>query len=50
MQHTLPARYRGFLEVDMDICTACQACERACPIDVIAIDIEKDDGKTRSCG
>lgn len=44
--HTLPARYRGFLEVDVDICTACQACERACPIDVINIDIVRGDGKT----
>ncbi len=47
---TLPERYRGFLEVDMDICTACKACERDCPINVIAIDIEKKDdvrGMTR---
>jgi len=36
----LPERYRGFLEVDMDICTACLACERACPIDCIRIDVE----------
>jgi NADH-quinone oxidoreductase subunit I/NAD(P)H-quinone oxidoreductase subunit I len=42
IQPTIPSRYRGFLEVDMDICTACQACERACPINVIAIEIEKD--------
>ncbi|MGQ0508107.1 MAG: 4Fe-4S binding protein [Myxococcaceae bacterium] len=42
VQHALPSRYRGFLEVDMSICTACQACERACPINVIAIEIEKD--------
>jgi NADH-quinone oxidoreductase subunit I/NAD(P)H-quinone oxidoreductase subunit I len=42
VQHTLPSRYRGFLEVDMAVCTACQACERACPINVIAIEIEKD--------
>ena len=38
---SLPERYRGFLEVDMDICTGCKACERDCPIDVIAIDVEK---------
>ena len=38
----LPARYRGFLEVDTEICTACLACERACPIDCIRIDAEKD--------
>ena len=47
---SLPERYRGFLEVDMDICTACKACERDCPINVIAIDIEKRDdvrGMTR---
>jgi NADH-quinone oxidoreductase subunit I/NAD(P)H-quinone oxidoreductase subunit I len=42
VKYTLPPRYRGFLEVDMGICTACQACERACPIGCIAIEIEKD--------
>jgi NADH-quinone oxidoreductase subunit I len=38
----LPPRYRGFLEVDPDICTGCQACERACPIGCIQINLEKD--------
>ena len=35
----LPERYRGFLEVDTNICTACQACERACPIDCIKLEL-----------
>jgi NADH-quinone oxidoreductase subunit I/NAD(P)H-quinone oxidoreductase subunit I len=39
---TLPPRYRGFLEVDISICTGCQACERACPISCIQITLEKD--------
>jgi formate hydrogenlyase subunit 6/NADH:ubiquinone oxidoreductase subunit I len=39
---TLPARYRGLLEVQMDICTGCKWCERACPIDCIAIDLAKN--------
>src|SRR6266568_9264357 len=42
VQDTLPFRYRGILEVDLEICTACLACERACPIDCIVIDAEKD--------
>src|SRR5260370_22562916 len=42
IQDTLPFRYRGILEVDMDICTGCVACERACPIDCIIIVAEKD--------
>jgi formate hydrogenlyase subunit 6/NADH:ubiquinone oxidoreductase subunit I len=42
VQDTLPFRYRGMLEVDLEICTGCLACERACPIDCIIIDAEKD--------
>ncbi len=42
IQDTLPYRYRGILEVDLEICTGCLACERACPINCIAIDIERD--------
>jgi len=42
VQDTLPFRYRGRLEVDIEICTGCLACERACPIDCISIDATKD--------
>ena len=42
VQDTLPFRYRGILEVDLEICTGCLACERACPIDCIVIDAKKD--------
>lgn len=43
VSEALPERYRGFLEVDLDTCTGCKACERDCPIDVIKIDLEKDE-------
>ena len=43
----LPDRYRGFLMVDMDICTACKLCEKDCPIDCIEIIIDKDE-KTKA--
>lgn len=42
VRDTLPYRYRGFLEVDLEICTGCLACERACPIDCILIEARKD--------
>lgn len=47
VQDTLPFRYRGILEVDLEICTGCLACERACPIDCIVIGASKDK-QTRS--
>jgi len=43
----LPPRYRGFLEVDLRRCTACKLCMNACPIDVIRIDVEKNEEKKR---
>ncbi len=42
----IPERFRGLLEVDVLTCTGCQACERACPINVIRIEIGKE-GKIR---
>lgn len=42
MNSLIPDRYRGLLEVDIDICTACLACEKACPIDCIEIDMMKN--------
>ncbi len=42
MDDLIPDRYRGLLEVDIDICTACLACEKACPIDCIEIDMMKN--------
>src|SRR3954465_15903173 len=38
----LRTSYRGLLEVQMNICTGCKRCERACPIEVIVIDLKKD--------
>ena len=48
VQDTLPFRYRGILDVDLEICTGCLACERACPIDCIVIVCEKDAQTTLS--
>jgi len=39
---TLPDNYRGFLEVDIERCTGCSQCAKACPIGCIALDIEKN--------
>jgi formate hydrogenlyase subunit 6/NADH:ubiquinone oxidoreductase subunit I len=43
---TLPERFRGLIEVDVLCCTGCQACERACPINVIRLRVGKE-GKIR---
>lgn len=42
LKECLPERSRGFLKVDIPICTACLACQVACPIDCIKIELEKD--------
>lgn len=38
----MPERSRSWLKVEMDTCTACLNCERACPIDCIKIVAEKN--------
>ena len=42
---TIPEGYRGVLEVDIDTCTGCGLCEKACPIDVISIEKGKNEDK-----
>jgi len=62
IRETMAPRYRGFLEVDMKICTGCTLCMQACPIQCIDIGITKgvptrliskfdiDIGKCMFCG
>jgi formate hydrogenlyase subunit 6/NADH:ubiquinone oxidoreductase subunit I len=38
VEETLPERYRGILNVDMDICISCHNCDNACPIGCIVIE------------
>ena len=42
LEETLPEKSRGILEVEMSICTACLACEKTCPINTIAINVERN--------
>jgi len=39
----MPENYRGILGVDLSLCTACQICQKTCPIDCIVIDNVKCD-------
>lgn len=48
VKETLAPRYRGLLEVDTAVCTGCQACERACPINCIGIGVGKDPADPKS--
>jgi len=42
---TISQGYRGILEVDIDTCTGCSLCEKACPIDCIIILKGKNEDK-----
>lgn len=38
VEKLLPERYRGILEVSLDVCISCKLCEKACPIQCIVIE------------
>ncbi len=42
IEETLSERYRGILEVEIKTCTACQMCEKTCPIGCILITVERN--------
>lgn len=42
VEDALPERFRGLLEVDLRLCSACLACEQACPIDCIRLEVDKN--------
>jgi len=42
VQEMLPDTYRGVLEVDLDRCTACMQCQKACPLGCISIEVCKN--------
>jgi formate hydrogenlyase subunit 6/NADH:ubiquinone oxidoreductase subunit I len=39
---TLPARSRGLLEMDPELCTGCAMCDKTCPIECIEVVTAKD--------
>ncbi len=41
---TLPKGYRGHLFNEIDKCTGCKSCDRACPIDCFRIETEMSEG------
>ena len=43
IQETLPDGYRGILEVDVEKCTGCMQCSKACPIGCIKVEIKKNE-------
>jgi len=42
LENQLSDRFRGILQVDINYCIGCRICENTCPIDCIAITIEKN--------
>lgn len=41
-EEMLPERFRGELALRVELCSACLACARACPIECITIEVVKD--------
>ena len=42
LEKQLSNRFRGILQMDSTHCVGCRSCEKICPIDCVAIDIEKN--------
>ena len=42
----MPDRFRGLIKVDMKACIVCDLCRKACPVDCILIEWERQEGKS----
>ena len=45
VQQQVAERFRGFLQVDYNLCTSCNLCAKECPIDCIELDGVKVPGR-----